>query len=134
MLILLLLYFIRDSLSLPIPSPNDCTQSNDSTRTVPGIVLSCLTTMFACTWTSVHPNIPSNRLSDRQLLWQRVKVFIVALIAPELIVAWALIQFCCSRQSVRKIREKLTPDGMCQPGHFIFEKVTCMIILQPVVA
>lgn len=115
MLILILSYFIHASLSLPIP-PNDSTQSNDSTRTVTGIVLSCLTTMLACTWTSVHPNIPARELSGRQRLWLRMKIFIITLIFPELTVGWALIQFRCSRLSVRKIREKF--NSMCQSGFY----------------
>ncbi len=29
------------------------------TRTTSDIVTSCLATIFACTWTAIHPNIPS---------------------------------------------------------------------------
>lgn len=75
MLILTLLYFVRAGLSLPISNPhNNCIHTSDgsgndvSTRTTSGIVFSCLTTIFACTWTSVHPNIPNRKLSD----WQHV--------------------------------------------------------------
>lgn len=53
------------------------------------IVWSCLTTIFACTWLAVHLNVPEQ---GRGWLWNfgcRVAAFVLALIAPELIIAFA---------------------------------------------
>ncbi|KAF9065796.1 hypothetical protein BDP27DRAFT_1297995 [Rhodocollybia butyracea] len=94
-------YFIPEGFALPTPAfdPRSFSQvapNTSSTRTVPEIIWSCLTTIFACTWVAVHPNIPSRHDSYRDLLWRRVKILAVALIAPEYIILWQQINllFC----------------------------------------
>ncbi|KAJ7700317.1 hypothetical protein B0H17DRAFT_853140, partial [Mycena rosella] len=61
------------------------------------IVWGCLTTIFACTWVSVHPNVPPPNQSLLSLLWQRLKMMLVAVIAPELMVCFAARQFVTAR-------------------------------------
>ncbi|KAJ7769056.1 hypothetical protein B0H14DRAFT_2259724, partial [Mycena olivaceomarginata] len=56
------------------------------------IVWGCLATIFACTWVSVHPNVPPPRQSWLALLWRRLKMMLLAVLAPELIVAFAARQ------------------------------------------
>ncbi|KAJ7469584.1 hypothetical protein FB451DRAFT_1091624 [Mycena latifolia] len=63
-------------------------------RTLIGLLWSCLTTIFACTWVSVHPNLPRPGPTQRWLNpnWRRIRMMVIAIIAPELIV------FCAARQ------------------------------------
>ena len=55
-------------------------------RTLFQIVKSCALTIFACTWATMHPNIPS-KFRYRAHLW------IVDLIIPELLLLWAAKQY-----------------------------------------
>ncbi|KIK54787.1 hypothetical protein GYMLUDRAFT_120431, partial [Collybiopsis luxurians FD-317 M1] len=77
-------------------------------RSTSGIVWSCVTTIFACTWVAVHPNVPSIRASQRELFWRRVKKLIVALIAPEFIIIWAANQLRSASYAVKTLRRHWT--------------------------
>lgn len=63
------------------------------TRTTSDIVISCLATIFACTWTAVHPNIPSPTDSWWIVFKRRMITTTYALLTPELITLWAFRQF-----------------------------------------
>lgn len=132
MLLLIFLFLVYSEVSLSSLGPNDHSSNSSpdvSTRTTAGIFWSCFTTLIACTWTSIHPNIPARETSEWQLWWQRGKIFLIALVAPELIIHWALIQYRCSRQTVREFR-RLFPDCTC-PFYF-WTPLTCLTISQPV--
>ncbi|KAK0440195.1 uncharacterized protein EV420DRAFT_1582093 [Desarmillaria tabescens] len=65
-------------------------------RTILSIVWSCLATIFACTWLAVHPNVPGRNITTKGSIScaiERVKIMVVAILAPEVIVAWAAEQF-----------------------------------------
>ncbi|KAE9404467.1 hypothetical protein BT96DRAFT_1016287 [Gymnopus androsaceus JB14] len=119
MLIFVLLSLIRTCISLPTPSPSDSLSPGVPTRTTPGIVWSCLTTIFACTWTAVHPNVPAFDASRSQLFGNRVKILVVALIAPELIVTWAATQFICSKRALKRLR-RFSPCSDWTETHGMF--------------
>ncbi|KAF9065789.1 hypothetical protein BDP27DRAFT_1424533 [Rhodocollybia butyracea] len=104
MLILVLFYFTCEGFALPTPALDASGFSQVAlTRTVPEIIWSCLTTIFACTWVAVHPNIPSRHDSYQDLLWRRVKILAVALIAPEYIILWAANQLWSSKRAVKQL-------------------------------
>lgn len=65
------------------------------------IVVSCLTTVFACAWTAIHPNIPSMANSRWNGLMRRILTTVYALIAPETITAWALLQNFAAKKIAR---------------------------------
>ncbi|KDR76912.1 hypothetical protein GALMADRAFT_66080, partial [Galerina marginata CBS 339.88] len=52
----------------------------------------CLATIFACTWVSVHPNIPPTGEKWWRTGLRRLETMIWALIAPELIITRAMRQ------------------------------------------
>ncbi|KAG2340543.1 hypothetical protein BDR05DRAFT_889777 [Suillus weaverae] len=64
-----------------------------TTRTMWTIVSSCILTLLACIYSVIHPNIPSPEDSPNCILRRRLGIMIVALIAPELIVTWAMRQW-----------------------------------------
>lgn len=95
-------------------SSQRCT-SIDNCRTLDDIIQSCAVTILACVWFAVHRNIPAPRrmqschpnfiIRCAKWVWRRVldqkeavMVFVVALFAPEWILAWAL------RQAIRAWR------------------------------
>ncbi|KAF5317995.1 hypothetical protein D9619_012265 [Psilocybe cf. subviscida] len=90
--------------------------SND--RSVTDIIWSCLATVFACTWVSVHPNIPHPDATDWYIRRERALLMLCGLIAPELIVLWALRQWMGARYSVRKMKEESIYGFTMVHGHF----------------
>lgn len=88
----------------PVQFIDDSAQSSNSTRSVVGIVWSCITTIFVCTWVAIHPNIPSEDETDWAIYRRRARILIVALIAPEYIILWAANQFRSARHAVTKLR------------------------------
>src|SRR5260221_9518345 len=60
-------------------------------RSLYKIVWSCVLTTIICAWVSVHPNVPPSGYWKG--LWRRVKMIIWTIIAPELILAWAVRQW-----------------------------------------
>ncbi|KAF5356518.1 hypothetical protein D9757_013521 [Collybiopsis confluens] len=113
MFILLLLCLLQLEVAFALPTPQSMdgssptqadSNSNLSTRSTSDIFWSCITTIFACTWVAVHPNLPSPHDSDWRLFWRRVKILGVALIAPEFIIVWALNQLRSALYSLKKLR------------------------------
>ncbi|TDL24095.1 hypothetical protein BD410DRAFT_720260 [Rickenella mellea] len=67
-------------------------------RTASDIIWSCLTTIFACTWVAIHPNIPSPYETGFEIGLRRLGIVVLALIAPELVIGWAIRQWLVSRR------------------------------------
>ncbi|KAJ7078968.1 hypothetical protein C8R44DRAFT_654325 [Mycena epipterygia] len=74
-------------------APVDACDDIDSCRKLLDIIWGCLTTIFACTWVSVHPNVPPPKRGWLALFWRRLKMMLIAVIAPELMVGFAVRQF-----------------------------------------
>ncbi|KAG1880127.1 hypothetical protein F4604DRAFT_1579029 [Suillus subluteus] len=85
--------------STPTLDVTDSSSSSD-TRTLWDIIWSCVATLFACTWTAIHPNIPGMKEGRMTIFFRRLYIMVLALIAPELIVTWATIQFLSARWTV----------------------------------
>ncbi len=91
-----------DSSSLPACSKE--------VRTELSIIWSCLATIFASTWLAVHPNVPGLDLTKEGSVWgifyrptimcslERIKLMLVAILAPEAMVGWAIRQFLVARK------------------------------------
>src|SRR5215467_4106829 len=67
-------------------------------RTLLSIVWSCLFTILLCTWVSLHPNIPGPEEKWWKVARRRVGLMVLALLAPEVIVSWAMRQRSLARQ------------------------------------
>ena len=50
-----------------------------------GIITICLTTVFVCTWNTVHFNVPTRRYTSTRHLFVQVSWTILALVAPALL-------------------------------------------------
>lgn len=70
-------------------------------RTKTTIAWSCLVTIFSCTWVAVHPNIPGPDTPQWANFLRRVRLMIVAMIAPEVVILWAVRQWIAAH----KLRE-----------------------------
>ncbi|KAG2116829.1 hypothetical protein DEU56DRAFT_895718 [Suillus clintonianus] len=74
-------------------------------RTLWNIISSSVLTLLACTYSAVHPNIPSPKDNRFRILWRRLGIMITALIAPELIVLWAMRQWISARNVTKDFKE-----------------------------
>lgn len=94
-------------------------------RTLYSIVQTCLATIFACVWVAVHRNISGPKPRDtrssnvviRATQWllakildqrQSIVVFVVTLIAPEWVLAWAIRQAIRARKLAKELEEART--------------------------
>lgn len=83
-------------------------------RTMIDIIWGCLVTILACTWVSLHPNIPYPRKKEssnfRKWIWNpilsffshKLPLFVTALLVPEYILAWAIKQWLRAREIANK--------------------------------
>ncbi|KAJ7241797.1 hypothetical protein C8J57DRAFT_1644674 [Mycena rebaudengoi] len=83
------------------------------------IVWGCLITIFACTWISVHPNVPPPNQGPLALLWRRLKMMLVAIIAPEVMVGFAARQFFIARWYAKEHKISKTHGFFISMGGFV---------------
>ncbi|KAG2051807.1 hypothetical protein BDR06DRAFT_997979 [Suillus hirtellus] len=113
----LFLYLVAVTQAAPTTNATNTT-TNDSfkapsftTRTLWTIISSSILTLFACIYSAIHPNIPSPKHRRYpSILWRQLGMMIMALIAPELIVAWAMRQYLSANQLTRQFKDSEYPD------------------------
>jgi len=88
----------RDQLQASGPSCDDL----NGCRSLGDIIRSCILTILLCTWGSMHPNIPSPDERWPRIAWRRTGLMIVALIAPEAVIGWALRQRLAAAQLAKE--------------------------------
>ena len=122
MLALLAVYHltITGTNALPIQDANEPTSpqcvSLNNCRSMSTIVWGCLTTIFVCTWVTIHPNIPypvnrenwsfwKKRQYDLRVLFsQGLPLFLLAVIFPEYVLGWAIRQRFVANQIVKEAK------------------------------
>ena len=80
-----------------------------NTRTIWNIIWSCFSTLFACAWIAVHPNIPALKDSRWEILRRRIMIMAFVLVAPEMVIMWAARQHRDARLLVEEFRIKGRP-------------------------
>ncbi|KAJ7732677.1 hypothetical protein B0H16DRAFT_1468450 [Mycena metata] len=90
-------------------------------RTLFDIIWGCLATVFACTWVAVHQNVPPPDLGWLSRLLRKLKLMLLAVIAPELMVAFAARQFLDARYIAKEFDVPKTHAFFCCMGGFVAE-------------
>ncbi|KAF5368789.1 hypothetical protein D9757_012276 [Collybiopsis confluens] len=86
-------------------SSNSCASCDaNSSRTALDILWSCLSVLLACTWVSLHPNVPGPSEGFAIGFWRKIGLMMVTLIAPEVLVMWAARQWFAARRLVKGYR------------------------------
>ncbi|KDQ49494.1 hypothetical protein JAAARDRAFT_165562 [Jaapia argillacea MUCL 33604] len=75
-------------------------------RTMAGIISSCLTTLFTCTWVAIHPNIPAPYETSLEITLRRIRVMVYTLIAPELVFVWAMREWIDAGKIARNYKAR----------------------------
>ena len=73
-------------------------------RGTASLLSSCLLTIFLCTWSALHINIPSSKSTLSERFFYKLRLTLVAIIAPEFIVGVALGEFFSVRDLMRLSR------------------------------
>lgn len=93
--------------ALPIATRSEeliASPSPPNFRTISTIIWSCLITIFSCTWVAVHPNIPDLDRPRWKIFLCRVRLMVVAMIAPEAVIVWAMRQWIVAYRLGNKYR------------------------------
>jgi hypothetical protein len=105
-----ILYFSLQAIrASPLPLPIDISNAPDSglqlptsacihQRSITDILWSCFATIFACTWLSVHPNMPGPDEKPWKIALRRLEIMFWSLICPEMIICWACRQWIAARR------------------------------------
>lgn len=96
----------------PIFSRDDASDGCNG-RAVLDILWSCLATALACSWISVHPNVPLKGEGEWTLRGRRVFLMFFAIVAPEFMVLWAFKQWrgaVMIREVVNDAIREASPD------------------------
>ncbi|KAF8641289.1 hypothetical protein AX16_010068 [Volvariella volvacea WC 439] len=93
----------------PIPSPvcvvaaavtaSECDPTR--TRTILDILYSCIGVILLCTYISMHHNIPDQDDSWAKVMWSKFRTMLYALMAPEMVIMWAIRQWIMARKIAR---------------------------------
>jgi hypothetical protein len=87
---------------IDLRSESDCTDPNQC-RMLWSIIWSCSATIFSCTWIALHLNIPSQDERWLKLASRRLGIMIMALVAPELVISWAMRQWFVARRIAKGV-------------------------------
>ena len=77
-------------------------------RSIWDILWSCLATILACSWVSVHPNIPAPNESSWRIFLRRLELMLWAVIGPEMVITWALRQWLSARRFEKRYKGELS--------------------------
>ncbi|TFK57841.1 hypothetical protein BDN72DRAFT_736762, partial [Pluteus cervinus] len=83
-------------------------------RTLIDIIRSCALTIAACVYRAIHPNIPDPKAGFWKVRLERLKVTVYALIAPEMVIFWAIRQWVGARLIMNNVNDAWTTTH----GHF----------------
>jgi len=80
---------------------DQCTFS-DQRRSTEDIIWSSLAVIFACTWVSVHPNIPAHDDSQLKVFLRRAGLMFWTLMVPEVVIVWAMREWYAARKFIKE--------------------------------
>ncbi|KAI1657892.1 hypothetical protein F4813DRAFT_389157 [Daldinia decipiens] len=79
--------------------------SAQNIRSTSTILWSCIVTLTACIYTSLHLDV-STKSGWKQRLWQKAQWVIIAILAPELVVSMACSQYLKARWLVKELNKE----------------------------
>ncbi|KAG1736268.1 hypothetical protein EDD22DRAFT_787537, partial [Suillus occidentalis] len=72
-------------------------------RTLWDILSSYGLTLFACTWTAIHPNILGVNDGVLLIIFYRLCLMVIVSLIPEFMTIWAIAQFYCAERAAKKL-------------------------------
>lgn len=99
-------------------------------RSLWDILWSCLATTFACTWVSVHPNIPFHREGRASTRRWRLYLMLLCLVAPEIMILWAFKQLQGALVIMETVNKSYRSEGKLSLPSKRFPKFTVSLSRQ----
>ncbi|CAK5271556.1 unnamed protein product, partial [Mycena citricolor] len=96
-----------------------CDPDLQNCRSLLNIVRGCLTTIAACVWVSVHPNLPAPNQGRIRGMFTRVKVMLIAIAMPEAVIVFPVRQFFAARAFSKTYHVSMTHGFFFTMGGFI---------------
>ena len=130
MFLLLALYYLAPvkgvkSLSTSVtddPTSATCGDTSDC-RSMWEIIWGCLATIVACTWVAIHPNVPALNDTSLRIALRRTGLVLISLIAPELVVVWALRQWLVAHRLSREYKGNVDSHWQIENYLLIFQHI-----------
>lgn len=88
-----------------------------NSRSLYEIVRSCAATTFACTWVSMHKNVPAADISNFRVLLERLLLLDYAVVAPECVTIWAYRQHLAAARHVEEFNAAFKCESLINPLH-----------------
>ncbi len=79
--------------------------SQSNTRGTMDIIWSCASTIFICVWVMLHLNVTAKREKRWHIWLRKLRWFVLALLAPELLMLFAGGQWASARRSVAEMKK-----------------------------
>ncbi|KAF8657421.1 hypothetical protein AX16_002218 [Volvariella volvacea WC 439] len=76
------------------------------TRTIFDILYSCIGVILLCTYISIHHNIPDQDDSRAKVMWKKVRTTLYALVAPEMVIMWAIRQWMMAGEIAKENKDR----------------------------
>jgi len=86
---------------------------SDNKRSTISLLYSCLFTIFLCTWSAMHLNVPDKRDTSLRVFWRKCCYMILGLLAPDYIVYLAAGEYYAARMLVQNVRMKSQGAERC---------------------
>ena len=79
-------------------------------RTLPSLLASCASTVFLCTWATLHLDVPTKPSESwRGRCWRRIGWTLVALFAPEVLLFFAYEDWTTSCECLVELISEFEP-------------------------
>lgn len=95
----------NNTTSLPEKEHSVGWQSSPPRRGTWDIILSCAVTIFACTWSIQHLNVPGSQDGTFKVLLRSCKWMIITIFFPEFIMAHAIFELMMAVQATEEVRK-----------------------------
>ena len=82
------------------------------------IIWSCLITLGICVWAMLHLNVPARTDSEFTLILRRSRWMLIAVLAPELVMLFAIGQWASAKRSLSDMRDLGHRDWTMVHGFF----------------
>ncbi|KAJ7194694.1 hypothetical protein GGX14DRAFT_377674, partial [Mycena pura] len=105
----------RSPLAAPTGTLSGCTTLSGC-RTLSNVIFRCFTAILACTWVSVHPNVPP---PGQRRVWRRLSLMLIAIVAPEVIVGMAARQCIFAHRVSRDFDISVAHSFFLSMGGFV---------------
>jgi hypothetical protein len=76
---------------------------DDNKRSTISLLYSCLFTIFLCTWSAMHLNVPGESDSPPRVFWRKCGWMLAGVLAPEYVAFLAVREWNVSRALVRAV-------------------------------